>query len=84
MSSIASAVETFILDEIVKSNGQSRLDYDQSLIASGILDSMAFLQLVGFLEEKFGITVEDNELLPANFETINAICTFVEQKSGAG
>ncbi len=53
---------------------------DQSLIGDGILDSLALLKLLQFLEERFGIEVEDGDVVPANFETIEQIAAFVERK----
>lgn len=81
MGNLALIIEQFIVDEILNQNG-SRIDHDQSLIGSGILDSLAFLQLVGFLEEQFGITADDDELVPENFDTITRIKAFIEGKMG--
>lgn len=81
MDNVALIIEQFIVDEILNQNG-SRIDHDQSLIGSGILDSLAFLQLVGFLEEQFGITADDDELVPENFDTITRIKAFIEGKMG--
>lgn len=74
------AIENFINDEILFGDNQTKLDPDSSLLSSGILDSMALLRLVGFIEERFGVMVEDGELLPENFQTINLIKSFVETK----
>lgn len=78
--SVITAVERFINDEILFGEEQTKLDPDESLLSSGILDSMALLRLVGFIEERFGVTVGDGELIPDNFETINQIEAFVGTK----
>ena len=57
------AIERFILDADTTGKRRTKIDPDESLIGNGILDSMALLQLVVFLEERFGITVEDGELI---------------------
>ena len=47
----------------------------------GLLDSTGVIELVSFLEEEFGIQVEDDEITPENLDTLNRICNYVEQKS---
>ena len=53
---------------------------DTSLLTSGVIDSMILLQLVGFLEETFGIQVEANEATRESFDRIDNIAAFVERK----
>jgi len=48
-----------------------------SLLASGIVDSLGVLEVVQFIEEKFRITLSDDAMLSENFETIAAIAEFV-------
>ena len=54
-----------------------------SLIEAGTIDSTSVLELVAFLEERFGITVEDEELLPENLDSIDNIVRYVEDKQSA-
>ena len=59
-------------------NGR-RLDESTGLLAQGIgLDSVEVLQLVGAIEEAFGLTVDDESLEAASFETLGAVVTFVQ------
>jgi acyl carrier protein len=61
--------------------GDSRpLERDVSLLDQGIVDSTGILELIHFLEEHYGIKVQDDELLPENLDTIGNICAFVERK----
>ncbi len=53
---------------------------DQSLLDSGIIDSTGVLELVNFLEENFGFSVNDEELIPDNLDSIDNIATFVQTK----
>jgi acyl carrier protein len=55
---------------------------DESLLATGLLDSLAMVQLLAFIESQFHVTVDDDDLAPENFETINAIVKFVNSKVG--
>ena len=53
---------------------------DTLIFIQGLFDSMGFIQLINFIEEKYGIKTGDNELLEENFESINAIAGFIERK----
>ena len=53
---------------------------DTLIFEEGLLDSMGLLFLIEFLKENFEVEVEDEELNPANFESINSITAFVEAK----
>jgi acyl carrier protein len=78
--SIEADIERYIVEEILLGSGDSRLDPNESLIDAGILDSLALLRLIGFVEERFGVTVDDVEVVPDNFESINATKAFIEMK----
>jgi len=56
------------------------LEADTSLLDQGIIDSTGVLEVIGFIEETFGITVEDSELLPENLDSIEGISRFVMSK----
>ena len=48
-----------------------------------MIDSTGVLELVGFLEENFGVRIQDEELVPENLDTIDNIVQFVTKKRGA-
>ena len=58
----------------------SQIHDDTLIFVQGIFDSMGFISLINFLEEEFSIRAEDAELLEENFESINAITSFVQRK----
>jgi acyl carrier protein len=58
------------------------LDSSTSFLESGIIDSTGVLELVTFVESEFGVAIADDELVPANFDSITAIARFVERKRG--
>jgi acyl carrier protein len=61
--------------------GKAReLSETDSLLDAGVLDSMAIVKLIAFLEERFGVTLSDDEFDPENFETLAAIDALVERK----
>lgn len=51
-----------------------------SLLDSGIIDSTGVLEVISFIEDTFGITVEDHEMLPENLDSIERIATFIARK----
>ncbi len=51
-----------------------------SLLERGLLDSMALVKLIAFLEERFGVELSDDEFDPEHFETLQAIGELVERK----
>jgi acyl carrier protein len=53
---------------------------DTLLFETGLLDSMGLLFLIEFLKEEFGVQVNDEELLPENFESVNSIIKFIGGK----
>ena len=56
---------------------------DESLIEGGLVDSTGVLELVGFLEEHFGIDVRDDEVVPDNFDSVARLAVYVQRKAAA-
>lgn len=67
-------------DFMAKSFPAREIDDDQDIFALGFVNSLFAMQLVMFVENEFGITVEDDDLDIDNFRTINAIANLVESK----
>ena len=75
----ASEIKAFIVSNFLF--GQDRpLADDQSFLESGIVDSTGMLELVSFLEEKYGITIADNELVPQNLDSLRNVSQLVARK----
>ena len=72
-------VREFIVDNFLFGHDEELMD-DTSFLDEGILDSTAALELVGFIEEKFLITVEDEEVIPDNLDSIQNIVNFLKEK----
>ena len=53
---------------------------DVSLLESGILDSTGVIEVVSFMESKFGFAVADDEIVPENLETIAQMAAFVSRR----
>ena len=74
-------IRQFLTDQFLF--GESRpLERDVSLFDQGIVDSTGILEMIHFLEEHFGIKIQDDELLPENLDTIGNICAFLDRKRG--
>ena len=76
---IADELRTFVSSSFYIPTG-TRLEETTSFLDHGILDSTGVLELVTFVENRFGITVGDDELVPANFDSLAALTAFVERK----
>ncbi len=70
----------FVLTELHWDEGRGVLTPDYPLIENHVVDSMGLLMLVSFVEERFGISLADEELVPEHFGTINSIARLVEKK----
>ena len=82
--SVREEVRHYIVENILFGDGD-KLDDQASFQETGIVDSTGFLELIAFIEEKFDMTMTDEELVPENFDSVERIATFVQQKrDGAG
>jgi acyl carrier protein len=79
MNDIQQEIHNYIIDKILFDNDE-KLDEDLSFQESGILDSTGFLELITFVEEKFGVEISDRELIPENFDSLRKISSFVQTK----
>lgn len=84
MDPIAAAVKSYILEEFLPGAAPSELTDTTPLISGGIVDSLATIKLVAFLEEQYGIVVEPHEASVDYLNTVSDIATFVRGKQGAG
>lgn len=71
------ALIEFIKNEVMR-NKNAKLDENEDLLSAGILDSLAILQLVAFIEDQFGIKIPDEDVVFENFQSINALTAYLE------
>lgn len=83
MEQIRQTVKKFILENILFEDDENALDYDDSFLEKGIIDSTGVLEVVSFIEEEFNISVDDDELVPENLDSVNKLAKFVNEKSGS-
>jgi acyl carrier protein len=77
------AIRAFIVENFLFGDESQPLTADLSLIDNDLIDSTGILELVGFLEERFGIAVADGDIVPANLDTIERIAGFIALKQAA-
>lgn len=80
--SVIKKLRAYVLDTYLFTSDENALGNDDSFLDKGIIDSTGILELVMFLEEQFGVKVDDSELLPENFDSINRLAQFVARKTG--
>ena len=72
-------IRAFVIQNFMFGDGGG-LDDAASFLDSGIIDSTGVLELVGFLETQFRISVRDAELVPANLDSVERVTRYVERK----
>lgn len=77
-SGIEREVRSFLIDHFLSGRAE-RLREDGSLLGN-VVDSMGVLELVTYLQDRFGITVEDEDVVPGNLDTVNNLVAFVARK----
>jgi acyl carrier protein len=73
-------IRAFITDNFLFRDDRAGLGDDESLIDAGLIDSMGILELVAFLESRFGLQVADSDIVPANMDSIRSIAAYVAGK----
>jgi acyl carrier protein len=81
MSDHATEIERFITGRISEVE-PGQLGHDEDLLAAELIDSLAITELVSFLEAEYSIAVQDEDLTPENFRTVDSIAAFVSRKGG--
>jgi len=76
-----------ILLDFIKENFLVGTDFDtigegDSFMEKEIIDSTGILELTSFVEEEFGFTIEDDEMIPDNLDSINQLTEFIISKKG--
>lgn len=79
---VQNQIRAYIQQHLVAAKGGDEVKDGDPLLDSGVIDSMGILELVSFLESTFGIEVEDEEIVPANFGSIERITSLVTTKRG--
>jgi acyl carrier protein len=82
MQQIEQEVRQFVIENFVFESDDRGFSNDASFFDTGLIDSMGVLTLVEFVKDKYGVSVEDDELLPENWDSVNRIATFIRARLG--
>src|SRR6266581_6695049 len=74
-------VRTFVL-EYAAGKGLTEVKDDENLLQTNLIDSLGSFRMIAFLEETFPLTIEDTDMVPENFQTLNAVESFIARKLG--
>ncbi len=79
MNELSKAIKEFVVENFLfgESNG---LEGNTSFLDEGVIDSTGILELITHIEETYGVEVEDTELIPENFDSIDNVVAFLERK----
>jgi len=79
---ISDEVKAFIVENFLFTSDRDVIQSNASFQELGIVDSTGVLEIVAFLENKFGITVQDDEVVPDNLDSIDKIISYIARKIG--
>jgi acyl carrier protein len=80
MTDVERSVRQYIVEELMFQKDAGLLGMEDSLLERRLIDSAGMMELVGFLEKEYGITIHRTDIVPENFETIRSIGKLVQQK----
>ena len=80
MTEIEQSVRQFITENFIMEGDREHLPGGVSLTQTGVLDSMGVLELVMFIEERFGVTVPEEDTVPENLDTVDRVVRYVDAR----
>jgi acyl carrier protein len=84
VTQLEAVINDYISREFVQDPALLPLGNATPLLETGVLDSLSLLRLVLFVQERFGIVVDDVDLVPENFASVDAICAYLRSRAGEG
>jgi len=81
VADVKDKVRAFVL-EYAAGRGVTEVKDDENLLQTNIIDSLGSFRMIAFLEETFPLTIEDTDMVPENFRTLNDVESFVLGKLG--
>jgi acyl carrier protein len=73
-------IRHFVLNELAHRKGVHEFSDDDLLVCKGVIDSLGIIRLVGFLEERFHISIPDGEITEDHFASLNTLEQFVKNR----
>ena len=76
-------VRKFVVENFMFGQENQEFSDAASMLENGLIDSTGVLELVAFVEEKYGIAVADEELVPTNFDSVDNLAEYIRKKMPA-
>jgi acyl carrier protein len=80
IETVSTEIKAFIVSNFLFGDEGKGIAEDQSFLESGVIDSTGLLELVSFIEQKYGITVGDREMVPENLDSLRNVSRLVARK----
>jgi acyl carrier protein len=82
MNQLKTELRKYITENFLFGQDNAILTDDVSFLEQGLIDSTGILEIVAHLEQTYGVSVEDEELIPMNFDSVNNLAAYVCRKTG--
>jgi acyl carrier protein len=76
-------LERFVVETLGRRGGIRSVGAEEALVGEGIIDSLGLTELVAFIEQRFGVVVDDDDVVIDNFRDIRSMESFIEGKRSA-
>ena len=73
------AIRGFLVERAWLDPAETLRDKD-SLLSQGVIDSMAMTELIGFIEKTYDVRIDDEEMMPENFDSLSSIGAYIRKK----
>ena len=77
---LVSEIREYICGTMLIGLSDQSIEPDESLVQRGVVDSTGVLELVEFLQTRFGIVIKDDEITTDNLDSLNSIASYVQRK----
>lgn len=81
VSIVRQQLRQFVVDTFLVGDEAANFTDSDSFMRKGIIDSTGVLELIAFLEERYGFAPEDDEMLPSNLDSIDNLITYIKRKT---
>lgn len=82
MDTITYQIRNFIMEQSGFKESEFQLEETDSLFEKGIMDSVGLMELINWLEATYRVNIENEDVVPKNFDSIGKIVSFVKKKNG--
>jgi acyl carrier protein len=75
-------IREYVIESFMLGDEEEELSDSESFLESGLIDSTGILEVIAFLEETYEITIDDEEMIPENLDSVERVARFVMSKKG--